>query len=245
MMFLTYFLTCPFEALAAGRIAGYLFPWLNRFELYRLGGRPVYLPQIILGLTLTVLLTWLNYQGIRASATFLKWTTVLFLAFVLIFALAGAQHGAISSFSPLFSRAPLVSSRLVWPVVPWIAAGFESVVKCAEEAIPDFPARDYSVAIMLTIVASIGFYCFVIAAVAYVAPWPTLNHKDPFPTAAAFERAVRARWIVDLIMASALVAVLKTFTGTLVPSSRLSFTLSTRNLLNQKIPHAHPAHHTP
>lgn len=51
MMFLTYFLTCPFEALAAGRIAGYLFPWLNRFELYRLGGRAVYRPQIILGLT--------------------------------------------------------------------------------------------------------------------------------------------------------------------------------------------------
>jgi len=245
MMFLTYFLTCPFEALAAGRIAGYLFPWLNRFELYRLGGRPVYLPQIILGLTITVLLTWLNYQGIQASARFLKGTTALFLAFVLIFALAGAKHGAISNFAPLFSRAPLISILLVWQVVPWIAAGFESVVKCAEEAIPDFPPRDYSVAIMLTIVASIAFYCFVIAAVAYVAPWPTLNHKDPFPTAAAFERAVRARWIVDLIMASALVAVLKTFNGTVVASSRLLFAMGRRNMLNRTMAYIHPVNQTP
>ena len=38
MVFLGYFLTCPFEALAAGRIAGYLFPALNSHELYRLGG---------------------------------------------------------------------------------------------------------------------------------------------------------------------------------------------------------------
>src|ERR1700693_1944173 len=38
MMFLSYFLTCPFEALAAGRISGYLFPSLNTHELYRLGG---------------------------------------------------------------------------------------------------------------------------------------------------------------------------------------------------------------
>src|SRR5260221_185946 len=106
-------------------------------------------------------------------------------------------------------------------------------------------ALDYSVAIMLTIVASIGFYCFVIAAVAYVAPWPTLNHKDPFPTAAAFERAVRARWIVDLIMASALVAVLKTFNGTVVASSRLLFAMSRRNLLNQKIAYVHPVNQTP
>src|ERR1700741_3712243 len=67
MMFLSYFLTCPFEALAAGRITGYLFPSLNSVELYRLGGYPVYLPHMLRGLILTVSLTWLNYRGIQAS----------------------------------------------------------------------------------------------------------------------------------------------------------------------------------
>ena len=245
MMFLSYFLTCPFEALAAGRIAGYLFPSLNSFELYRLGGRPVYLPQLLLGLTITVLLTWLNWRGIQASARFLKGTTFLFLAFVLVFALAGAKHGALSNLSPLFSRAPLISIFLVWQVVPWIMAGFESVVKCVEEATPDFRERDYSVAITLTIVVSAAFYCFVIAAVAYVAPWQTLNHNDPFPTALAFERAVRARWIVDLIMASALVAVLKTFNGNMVASSRLLFAMGRMNLLERRMAHVHAVNQTP
>jgi amino acid transporter len=245
MMFLSYFLTCPFEALAAGRIAGYLFPSLNAFEMYRLGGRPVYLPQVILGLVITVLLAWLNYRGIQASARFLKGTTFLFLAFVLFFALAGAKHGALSNLSPLFSRAPLISVFLVWQVVPWIMAGFESVVKCVEEATPDFRERDYSVAITLTIVVSAAFYCFVIAAVAYVAPWQTLNHNDPFPTALAFERAVRARWIVDLIMASALVAVLKTFNGNMVASSRLLFAMGRRNMLERRMAFIHPVNQTP
>src|SRR5258708_15960068 len=36
MVFLSYFLTCPFEGLAAGRIAGYLVPSLNQFEFDRL-----------------------------------------------------------------------------------------------------------------------------------------------------------------------------------------------------------------
>ena len=245
MMFLSYFLTCPFEALAAGRIAGYLFPSLNAFELYRVGGRPVYLPQVILGLAITALLTWLNYRGIQASARFLKGTTFLFLAFVLCFALAGAKHGALSNLSPLFSRAPLISVFLVWQVVPWIMAGFESVVKCVEEATPDFRERDYSVAITLTIVVSAAFYCFVIAAVAYVAPWQTLNHNDPFPTALAFERAVRARWIVNLIMASALVAVLKTFNGNMVASSRLLFAMGRRNMLERRMAYIHPVNQTP
>jgi amino acid transporter len=213
--------------------------------LYRLGGRPVYLPQVILGLVITALLTWLNYRGIQASARFLKGTTFLFLAFVLCFALAGAKHGALSNLSPLFSRAPLISVFLVWQVVPWIMAGFESVVKCVEEATPDFKERDYSVAITLTIVVSAAFYCFVIAAVAYVAPWQTLNHNDPFPTALAFERAVRARWIVDLIMASALVAVLKTFNGNMVASSRLLFAMGRRNMLERRLAFIHPVNQTP
>ena len=62
MMLLAYFLTCPFEALAAGRITGYLFPSLNSLELYRLGDHPVYLPHLLLGLHRR-LFHWLNCRG--------------------------------------------------------------------------------------------------------------------------------------------------------------------------------------
>src|SRR2546426_11177074 len=93
MVFLSYFLTCPFEGLAAGRIAGYLFPSLNQLELYRLGGYPVYLPHVLLGLVLTVALSWVNYCGIGAGARLGKIATFTFLALVIVFALAGARHG--------------------------------------------------------------------------------------------------------------------------------------------------------
>ena len=44
MMVLAYFIVCPWEAVAVGTIAGYIFPALDSMELYRIGGRPVYLP---------------------------------------------------------------------------------------------------------------------------------------------------------------------------------------------------------
>src|SRR5215831_12305876 len=145
VVFLSYLLTCPFEALAAGRISGYLFPSLNRIELYHLGGYPVYVPHLILGLALTVCLTWINYRGIQGSARLSKTTTFTFLALVIAFALAGARRGSLSNFRPLFSHAPLLSVLLVWQIVPWLTAGFESVGKCAEEASPEFGGRDFSV----------------------------------------------------------------------------------------------------
>ena len=245
IMWLSYGLTCPFEALAAGRISGYLFPSMNTCELYRLGDHPVYLPHVLLGLAITIVLGWLNYRGIQASARFMKWTTLTFLTLVIIFALAGAKHGSVANLQPLFSHAPLLSVLLVWQIVPWLLSGFESVGKCAEEASPDFREHDFSVAVILTIFVGLAFFWFVILTVAYVAPADVLNTPGPFPVAIAFERALHAHWIVDLIMASALVAVLRTFNGNMIASSRLWFAMGRRNLIDHRMGHIHPRNQTP
>jgi amino acid transporter len=245
MMFLSYFLTCPFEALAAGRIGGYLFPSLNTIELYRLGGYPVYLPHMLLGLSLTLVLTWLNYRGIQASAWLGKTTTVTFLTMVVIFALAGAKHGSAANLRPLFSHTPLLSILLVWQVVPWLVSGFESVGKCAEEASPGFAGRDFSVAILLTIFSGLAFFGVVISAVSYVAPWQTLKSNQQFPTAVAFEQALHSHWIVVLILGSALVALVQAFNANVVASSRLLYAMSRRNLLNPAMSRVHPRNQAP
>ena len=245
MMFLSYFLTCPFEALAAGRITGYLFPSLNTLELYRLGGHPVYLPHIMLGLLITIPLTWVNYRGIQAGARLGKWTTFTFLTLVIVFASSGAQHGNPANFRPLFSHAPLLSILLVWQVVPWLLSGFESVAKYVEEASPDFRSSGFSLAIVLTIFAGLVFFWVVISAVAYVAPWESLKSNQQFPAAGAFERALHAHWIVVLIMASALVALVQAFNANLIASSRLLFAMGRNGLLNSRMGYVHPLNRTP
>jgi amino acid transporter len=245
MMFLAYLLTCPFEALAAGRITGYLFPALNSMELYRIGNYSVYLPHVVLGLIITIFFTWLNCYGIHASTKFLKFTTFTFLALVIVFALAGAQHGTIHNFRPLFSHAPLISILLVWQVVPWMMSGFESVGKSSEEASPDFQHRNFSTAIIMTIFAGLTFFWIVISSVAYVTPWQSLNSSLQFPTAVAFENAFHARWIVSLVLGTALVALLQAFNANMVAASRLLFAMGRRNLLLPSMSRIHAVNHTP
>lgn len=245
MVFLSYFLTCPFEGLAAGRIAGYLFPALNTHQLYRLGGYPVFLPHILLGIMITAVLMYVNYRGIRAGARLGKITTFTFLSLVIVFALAGARHGSAANLRPLFSHTPLISVLLVWQVVPWLLSGFESVGKYSEEASSDFKSRGFSIAILLTIFTGLAFFGVVISAVAYVAPWQTLESNQQFPTAVAFERALHARWIVVLIMASALVALVQAFNANLIASSRLLFAMARRRLLVPKLEYLNPVNQTP
>jgi basic amino acid/polyamine antiporter, APA family len=244
MMMLAYFIVCPWEAVAVGRIAGYIVPALDSIEIYRIAGRPVYLPHLLIGLALTALLTTLNYRGIRLSATFQNWTSFGTLALFIVFIALGASRGSPRNFPPLFTHAPLVSFLLMIQIVPYFMTGFESVSKAAEESTPEFRSQSFLKAIWMAILVGILFYTIVIAAVAFVAPWRDLT-GEKFMTAVAFQHAVGSRWIVNVILAAALLSLFKCFNGNFVAASRLLFALGRRNLIDARAGQIHLQHQTP
>src|SRR6266705_4562935 len=124
MMLLAYFIVCPWEAVALGKLAAYVFPSLNSMEMYRVAGQPVFLPRLVLGIALTVFLAAMNYRGIRLSASFQNWTTAtVLLVFVALLGISGA-HGKVANFEPPFRAAPLVSILLTLQIVPYFLTGF-------------------------------------------------------------------------------------------------------------------------
>lgn len=244
MMTLAYFIVCPWEAVAVGRIAAYIFPALDSMPVYQVAGRPVFLPRLIVGLTLTALLTYLNYRGVRLSATFQNWTSFGTLALFLIFVLLGVSRGSAQNFAPLFTHPPLISILLVIQIVPYFMTGFESVGKAAEEANPEFRAVTFFTAIWMAILIGIVFYASIVAAVAFVAPWRALTSTQ-FMTAVAFRQALGTRWVVDLILAAALLSLFKCFNGNFVAASRLFFALGRRGMIASRVGAIHPRHQTP
>jgi amino acid transporter len=244
MMTLAYLPVCPWEAVAVGKIAAYVVPALNSLELYRVAGKPIYLPHLIIGLSLTAVITALNYRGIRLTATFHNWMTYGLLAMALVFVSCGLARGSPANFRPPFSHSGWLSVLLVVQIVPYYMTGFESVPKCAEEASPEFRARGFFRAILLAVVVGVLFYTAVTAAVAFVHPWPALAHAQ-FATAVAFERAFRMRWLVNLILAAALVSLIKIFNGNFIAATRLLFALGRRGLVHARFGRVHATNLTP
>src|ERR1700716_4008924 len=244
MMMLAYFIVCPWEAVAVGRIAGYIFPALDSIELYRVAGKPVYLPHLIIGLALTALVTVVNYRGVRLSATFQNWTTFGTLALFVVFVAIGVTPGSPANFPPLFTHTSFISILLVLQIVPYFMTGFESVTKAAEEANPQFRAQRFSRAIFAAIIVGALFYIVVIAAVGFVAPWRSLT-GEPFMTAVAFEHAVGARWIVSIILSAAFLSLFKVFNGNFIAASRLLFAMGRRGLVDARLASVHPQNQTP
>jgi amino acid transporter len=204
----------------------------------------VYLPHLAVGLGLTALLTILNYRGVRLSATFQNWTSFGTLALFVIFVALGVSRGSPANFPPLFTRAPFISILLVIQIVPYFMTGFESVGKAAEEASPDFRARGFYRAIWMAIFIGILFYASIVAAVGFVAPWHRLT-GEKFMTAVAFQQALSARWIVNIILAAALLSLFKCFNGNFVAASRLFFALGRRGMVHSGVGKIHNQFQTP
>jgi APA family basic amino acid/polyamine antiporter len=244
MMTLAYFIVCPWEAVALGRIAAYIIPGLDSIPLYTIAGRPVFLPHLCVGLGLTALLTILNYRGIRLSASFQNWTSFGTLALFVLFVGLGVSHGSPANFPPLFTHTPLVSILLVIQIVPYFMTGFESVGKAAEEASPEFRARGFFRAIWMAISVGTLFYGSIVAAVALVAPWHQLI-GEKFMTAVAFQHAIGERWIVNIILAAALLSLFKCFNGNFVAASRLIFALGRRGMIHHRAAAVHTRYQTP
>jgi basic amino acid/polyamine antiporter, APA family len=244
MMLLCYFIVCPWEAVAVGKIAAYIFPGLNSMELYRVAGQSVFLPRVVIGLALTGLLTYLNYHGVRLSATFQNWTAFGTIALFVVFVSFGVVKGSPANLPPLFTHGKLVSILLVVQIVPYFMNGFEAVGKASEEATADFQQQGFFKAIFAAIIVAVLFYTIILAAVGYVAPWRQLT-GERFMTAVAFEHAVGARWIVNVILITAMLSLFKVFNGNLVAASRVVFAMGRRGLIERRLGEVHSQNQTP
>ena len=244
IMLLAYFIVCPWEAVAVGKLAAYLFPFLDSVELYRVSGQPVFLARVLLGAALTLFLALLNYRGIRGSATFQSWVTSAVLALFAVAAFFSASHGSSANLRPAFHGSAFVSILLTLQIVPYFLTGFESVPKAAEEAHPEFRSRGFFRAIVMALFVGAAFYVLAIAAVSLAAPWQSLLGKR-FVTAIAFEHAIGSRWPVNLILLVAILGLCQCFNGNFVAASRLLFSFGRRGTIPGRFGKLHTAFQTP
>ena len=127
MMMLAYFIVCPWEAVAVGRIASYIFPFLDSMELYRIDGKPV-LSAASHGRT--------GADRSAHAAELSRHSAERDFSELDCLRDAGtlsglcdfrSQRGSPANFPPLFTHTPLVSVLLVTQIVPYYMTGYESV----------------------------------------------------------------------------------------------------------------------
>lgn len=242
-------IVCPFEAVAMGRVAAYVFPGLDSYPLYQIGEYPVYLPHLLLGLATAAVIITVNYRGIHHSAALQNVTTFGLLAIFVLFTIFGLLRGNPENVPPLFvgdgsHKSDLWAVLAVLQIVPYYMMGFETIPKCSEEAVHGFEPTRFLYVMLTALCVATFFYVAVIAVVALLQPWPELVKID-FATAVAFERAFGWPWLVRLIMLGVVLSLVKVLNGNFLAATRLIYAMGSRGLLGSRLGAVHPKHQTP
>ena len=245
-MVLSYAIVCPWEAVATGNLLARVFPALNSYQLYAIGGSPIYAPRLAVGLALTLLVAAVNYRGIRPSGVFQDVMTFGLLATFAVFTLLGFARGSAANMQPLFApaRSGWLGVFLVLQIVPYFMTGFESVAKGSEEAKAGFDPRHFTTAIYAALVAGFLFYVLIIAVVTYVYPWQEIV-SGHVRTEVAFERTFGSHAIAQLILFGAFLSLLKIFNGNFVAATRMLYALGRRDLVHPSLGIVHADYGTP
>ena len=228
-MFLAYFIVCPWEAVAVGKLMAFLSP----------AGRVGAVPHCGPACVFTALVAGSGIDAVFGVAQLPRNSGQCHVSELddhggarsVPFSVAVSGHmGTVANFRPYFSHTPLLSILLTLQIVPYFITGFESVPKVAEESHPGFPPGDFFRAIAMALLVGAGFYVLAVGAVAYIAPWQGLVGQS-FATAIAFGKGTGSSWIVRLILGITLVGLLQVFNGNFVAATRLLFAFGRRRII--------------
>lgn len=247
-MVLSYAIVCPWEAVATGNLLARIFPVLNTYKLYAIGGTPIYAPRLGVGVGLTAVIALVNYRGIKPSGIFQNVMTFGLLFTFAVFTFLGFARGSAANMRPFFSHegsaGAWLSIFLVLQIVPYFMTGFESVAKGSEEAREGFDPRNFTRAIYAALVAGFLFYVIVVAVVTWVYPWQEIV-SGHVRTEVAFERTFGSHAIAQLILFGAFLSLLKIFNGNFVAGTRMLYAMGKRSVVHRSLGLVHSTYGTP
>lgn len=243
-----YLSVSAFEAVSVSKVLSYLIPSIDYVQLYSVNGSPIFLSHILLSAFFVLLISAVNYTGVKNSARFQVGLTVIFIALTFVFVVAGLIMGDWDNIYPVFAANSTGSITAgiatVLVTVPFWFVGFDTIPQAAEEAKDSVSAKTIGLLIPISIIAAVCFYMLIIMSTAVAAPWNEIL-DDKLPTAKAFGTATQSPFLVKLILITALVGLLTSWNGFFLAGSRVLFAMGRGKIIAPALGKSHPKYQTP
>lgn len=238
---LGYISVVAFEAVALPQTMLYLFPDMLVGQLWTIADYDVYVSWVAVGVVAAIVMTWLNYRGVRPAAVF-QAIAVLFLAIVGVVLVVGSfVGGSTDDLQPLFTggTAGLFG---VLVAVPFLFVGFDVIPQSAEEI--NLPYARIGQLLLVSVALAALWYAMIMLTVGSSLPADELADS----TLAAAD-GMAALWGTDVmgtvLVLGGIAGILTSWNGFLIGASRLIYAMAESGMLPRWFGRLHPRHKTP
>lgn len=238
---LAYISVVAFEAVALPETVGYLIPNLKAGKLWAVAGFDVYATWVAVGVVGALVITAINYVGVRA-ASLLQTVAVLFLLGVGAVLLLGSfVGGAIADLQPLFSggTAGLIG---VLVATPFLFVGFDVIPQSAEEI--NLPFAKVGKLLVISVVLAAAWYIMIMLTVGSALPRGQLAEAE-LASAAGMAALWNSQTMGNILVLGGIGGILTSWNGFLIGGSRLLYAMAASGMLPRWFAKVHPRYRTP
>lgn len=238
---LGYIAVVAFEAVALPESLGFVFPGLRSGELWSVAGYDVHAAWAAVGIGGALVMTAVNYVGVRPAAVFQTIAVVFLLAVGAALLLGSVLGGSTADMQPLLSGG-VAGIFGVLVAVPFLFVGFDVIPQSAEEI--NLPFRQIGKLLLVSVALASGWYMLIMLTVGSGLSAPELAASD-----LAAGDAMAALWnsttMGNILVFGGIAGILTSWNGFLIGASRLIHAMAVSGMLPRWFAKLHPRYRTP
>ncbi len=231
MIILGYVATAAFEATALPTVITYLFPNFNQVYLYSIAGRDIYLTTILLGVGVSILITYVNMKGAKTAATLQTVLTAIIAIAGILLVVGSAINGDSSNITGQMWESgagnTVGSVFKVACMTPFLFIGFDVIPQAAEEI--NVPYKKIGKIMLLSIFLAVAWYLLIVFAVCYVMPQSAIAQEmasqNGLVSAKAIEIAFNSPMMGKVLIIGGLCGIITSWNSFLLGGSRALYSM--------------------
>jgi APA family basic amino acid/polyamine antiporter len=240
-MVLGYVSVAAFEAVALPQTMLYLFPDMLAGHLWTLADYDVHATWVAVGVVAAVIITAVNYVGIRPASVF-QTIAVLFLLAAGAALLVGALTGGSAE-----NMRPLVTDGVggifaVLVAVPFLFVGFDVIPQSASEI--KLPYRQVGKLLVISVLCATVWYVMIMLTVGSGLNADALAKAD-LASADAMAALWNSQIMGDVLVLGGIAGILTSWNAFLIGGSRLLYAMAESRMLPVWFAKVHPRFRTP
>lgn len=235
-----YVSVCAFEAVALPTVLDYWFPDYQAGYLWTIAGWQVHLSWVGVGLAGAILITFINYIGVKSSAIVQTTVTLMVLAAGLMLFSGALFKGSTAHMEPLFVNgwAGVISVAVM---APFMFVGFDVIPQAAQEI--HLPAKSIGRVLVGSIGMALAWYCMVILAVSAL-----LSFESISGTGLITAQASSTAWGSiggNLLVLGGVGGIITSWNAFVIGGSRAIYAMACDGMLPAWLGRLHPKYRTP
>ncbi len=238
---MAYVTVCVFESAALPTALEYLFPDLRSGYLWSIQGSDVYVSMVAIGIGGAIVMTWINYIGIRFAAFVQTLVTGLFFLVGVSLFTGSITFEMTGSPTPLFADG-MVGVLGVLVMVPALMVGFDVIPQSAEEI--NLEPKMIGKLLVFSVGLAVLWYVLITLCVSFA-----LNADELAASSMATADANRSVWASPLaghlMILAGVGGILTSWNAFIIGGSRVLYALAETGMIPAIFARLHPRFNTP